>query len=669
MGVRLVVYDLQSQLNEAKYTGTHNHDEMIHRDWADQHPIYAITGLQEVLNTIEDNITYILELLDRKEKEIKLYSVNYTDNEILKVNDRIDNLNIIKDVIDTDTIDLTYDDTNKTLKADTRIYQDPDKKNALISTKDGLFVPQLETEDTKTITWDTLFYGERLKDIYDFGLRFSHNNTSQYIKIVSADEANSWTWDDDKQTITSPLNTNTYIGILSKDYYDYYKHTVRLSSTADDNDIIGAVVAEYEDWQDNPHTLSLLIQPGGNTYLNFRAALVYNYRLPNQAIIQSYNLNDSNKNWDQYTNGITLYITKQNNIITASITAFDYENNIDTINAADTIPFEYTFNIDLNNYSWGSYFLGKVRYGYSACSQPDCCFDHIYFYGGDVRSSNKVSSSVKLDTSEQNAIKVTEEGLFTQRFNISNQAHNALQKFEDGYYVATSTLALSEQEDNGLIEDSPDHYYVRKSTNYLNVNQEDHNLIVGDFIYFSPETFKYQKALAIDDLHINIVGMVSKIIDKDNFEYVCDGFVKTDMFDEKHDFAQGMPVYISDKEAGKVVQEQPNISKTVGYPINNQGIIVRIERGIQYNQEASIGDFKTSANDYNIRSDGFIKIADNIDYKLSLTQRLTNSLSEDFRSKYIEINESEMIMRFKNIDKLYYQENVPEGLNLFIKAF
>ena len=128
-------------------------------------------------------------------------------------------------------------------------------------------------------------------------------------------------------------------------------------------------------------------------------------------------------------------------------------------------------------------------------------------------------------------------------------------------------------------------------------------------------------------------------------------------------------MYISDTEPGHVVQEQPDISKTVGYPIENIGLIISIERGIQYNQEASIGDFKTSANTYNVRSDGFIRVVEDVDYKQTLIERLLNALDDTFKSTYMVFNDTEQTVRFINTNNLYLINQVPKGLNLFIKAF
>jgi hypothetical protein len=130
-----------------------------------------------------------------------------------------------------------------------------------------------------------------------------------------------------------------------------------------------------------------------------------------------------------------------------------------------------------------------------------------------------------------------------------------------------------------------------------------------------------------------------------------------------------MPIYISDVNAGKVTQEQPNISKAVGYPVENRGIIISIERGIQYNMESSIGDFKNSANTYNVRSDGFIRVVEDVDYKQSVVERLLSVLSDEFKQEYLIFDDVNKTIRFTNIEVLYLNHSVPEGFYLFVKAF
>ena len=667
MGVRLVIHNFE--IDELDYTGTHNHDDLLHRDWVDQHPIYAITGLQEILNTIEANIVNVIKLIQTNDENIHQELNNYATNERVtdidtQINARIDALNVLDNPLNTDSVLLTYDSDNNSLKADVIVYNDPNDTNALILSQEGLYVPKMVTKDTDTITWDSVSPGETLHELFTSGLRFSHNGTTN--NLYYPDEANAWYWDDELYSFVQPLNTTSYTGFVTHNVYDAYEWTVRLNSPDTDTDVNGVVIGFVFDDNGYPHTLSALIQRGID-FGSYKFALYYDYCLPNQTFIGNYNLINSNDGWSG--NNITLYITKAQNLVRVSATAWNYNNTLTSLEGAESMPFEYTYNIDLDNYSFGHFFSGKVRYGYSNQSQPDSYYDHAFFYSRDKHSADVILANVKVQETEHNAIEVNENGLFVKEFIIADDPNNAISHREDGYFVKATAMNIANQRLNGLEQPSLGEYYVHKSHSFVTVTQSSHGFIVGDFIYYDNRTNKYQKAIAKDDFDINIVGMVSYLYNADKFEYVCSGIVETNLFDETHGYVQGMPLYISDFEAGKVTQEQPDISKAVGYPIANIGLIISIERGIQYNQEDKIGDFKTSANNYNIRSDGFIRIAENVEYKLSIVNRLLEYVDVSFIQQYITTNDATNTLRFINTSQLYTLHNVPTGLNLFIKAF
>lgn len=668
MGVRLVVHNFI--YDEMDYTGTHNHDDLIHRDWVDQHPIYAITGLQEVLNTIETELFDISRLLLQKEAELKQYSDTGISNESQVINQRIDGLSVVDNIEDTDGIDLDYDNDTKTLKADLKRYDDPGNTNALSITHNGIYVPKFVNQNTKSITWDTHNFEESLSDIFENGLRFSHQDTNAYNNLFNATEANAWEWDATLNTIKQPMAANSYNGIISNNYYDNYRHSVRIISDGANNNANGIVLGFIFDEHDHPHTLSAMVQRDDDIYLSYRFAIIYNFQLPDQELVDSYNLLNFTGDWTVAPNGISLYATKNGNLVSVSATRWNYANNSTDLTEAASMPFEATLNINLDNYSWGHYFTDKVRYGYSNLLQEDSYFDHVFFESLNQTSPNIYSCDVNLDEDETNNLEIRDGGLFSKKFLISQAEENALSEKEDGYYVQKFTMAVSEQRLNGL-ERSGDEYYVHKSHSYVTVEQDNHGFSIGEFIYFDTRTDIYQKALAKDDFDINIVGMVSYIYDENKFEYICSGFVETDLFSNINGFVQGIPLYISDTTPGAVTQNQPNISKAVGYPVENIGLIISIERGIQYSQEAQIGDFKKSANDYNIRSDGFIKVKDHIQYKLNLMQKLLLNLSDEFKQKYVITDEETNVFEFQNTNELYVINNIAseDNINLFIKAF
>lgn len=664
MGVRLIRYSRTSG-SKGVSASANDHDALINRDLLNQHPIYAIIGLQEVLNILEDSIADTNRLL----LELEANVMTKYDTQISIINNNIDDINIIIDGIlaviptlntienieDTKGIDLDYNSTTKTLKADVVIYQDKNDTNNLQLLAEGLYVPKVITEDTDTIALTIISNGETLKDIYDNGIRFSHNKNS-WNNVYNASEVNAWYWDDAKQSFVQPNNTTYFTGFVTSDFYDYYTHQTTIKSTGADNDLNGLIIGFVFDENNNPHTLSVVVQRGSDFGSETRYALVYDYYLPDQQIIY-YKLpgNQGSGNWSDLTNGITIQATKYKNKISCMCSDW----NSTTLNPNSLME------IDLDDYSWGYLFKDKVRYGYCNQSQANTYFTNIDFLSDNTAANDIISANVRVSQSVNNAIKIYSDGIYSEAFLISTSQHNALTKDANGYYV--EAFKISAQADN-VLQKLNDGYYVRDTYNYKTVNQNAHNFTVGQFIYYHPNN-AYQLASAIDSYDSNIVGMVTKVIDADNFEYMWGGFFPTTLFNEANGYTQGMPIYISDTIPGGVTQSQPDISKSVGYPVENKGLIISIERGIQYNQEATIGDFKRSANNYNIRSDGFIKVEEGINYKLSIVLKLLDVLTDDFKDTYIDINDDTGSIKFKNTQELKTANGITTGFNLYIKAF
>lgn len=658
MGVRLVQYNRNN--NNGDGSLNRDHDELINRDLLNQHPIYAITGLQEVLNILEDSTQETNTRLNQEVERINsdIESINKTNENIINI---VNNLNVIKDVKDTYSVDMSYDTTTQILKADVKVYEDTkNDSNAIQVLADGLYVPKTLTEDSNTVTWSVKSLGESLDEIFNNGIRFSHNKNS-WSNVNNASEANAWYWDNSLQSFVQPNNTGTFTGFVTQNFYDYYTHTVTLRSTNTDSDDNGVVIGFVFDENGYPHTLSAICCRRGTNVTDW--ALVYDYMLPDQQILfkagngtgGTIPSGSGSSGWNNYSNGITITVTKNKNLITATCSNW----NSTTLNENTKI------SIDLNNYSWGYLFQGPVRYGYCNHSQASSFFQNIDFVSLNQASANLLIASVKISKETGNAIVEKDDGIYAPAFVVSTDDNNALVKKSNGYYV--EGLQISKETDNCLKKLS-DGLYVRDQSNIKTVVQANHGFIVGDFIYYHPMN-KYQLAAAIDDYDSNIVGMVTKIIDTNTFEYMWSGFYATDIFSSSNGYTQGMPLYISDINPGKVTQVQPDISKAVGYPVENIGLIISIERGIQYNQEASIGDFKTSANTYNVRSDGFIKVIENVDYKQSLIQKLIDSLDDEFKTSYMVFDNINNTVQFINTDNLILSNKVPEGLNLFIKAF
>lgn len=668
MGVRLVRYN-RANSGTGGALDFSDHDELINRDMMNQHPIYAIIGLQEVLNILEDAIQEANQTILLKETEINAninnvvvninQDIEAINNLLESTSNTINNLNIIDTVIDSNTIDLTYDATAKSLKADVKLRSDIEYFNLIRTFNTGLYVPKTNPIDTPSIIWNRESNGKTMQDFFNTCKKFCHVTTSGSVDMATTGYINSWSYSSNAFNIVT--STSNYLtGILSFDFYDFYTHTIRLWSTAKNYQRAnGVMIGHVLDELGKPHTLSVIISRGIPSFLY---AIVYNYNLPGETIVKQGTLldgtlpaNASGYDWHMYyTVGITAKVTKKANLITTTVSDW----NSYTINEATKL------SIDLNDYDWGHWFIGPVRYGYCSHGTPESHFSDVNFTFDNLALSTLLAQ-INLSKDITNGLSIKADGLYSETIKVSAQTKNALIKNTDGYYVEKTEVSF--QPDNSLKKLS-DGLYVRDTSNTKTVTKAAHGFIEGDFIFYHPIT-GYAKASALDDYNSNIVGMVSKVIDVNNFEYKWAGFHATTLFSNTNGYAQGMPLYISDIDPGKTVQNQPDISKTVGYPVEDMGIIISIERGIQYNQEAAIGDFKQSPNTYNVRSDGFIKVSEGVLYKQTLIDRLLQTLDIVFKDKYIIFNDSDQTIEFKNTEELYIANNVLDGFNLFIKAF
>lgn len=364
MGVRLVKYGVING------TGTYNHDELYNRDLPDQHPISAITGLEDRLKQIDINIK---------------------------------NASGIENITNTNSLTLEYDKTTRTLTGNVNIFKSED--NALVVKTSGLYVDKyldVELEDTKSIHLTMEGKGETLKTMYDSGTRFAHNGS--WNNIANTSEANAWYYDSTLQSFVQPQNTSTFTGFISTVKYRTYTHRATLKSTDSDNDCIGLVIAYALDDSGNPHTLSLVVNKGGESHVgNYYYALIYDKSLPDeQVLFKKGNKtngtipgNHTTSGWN--SNTITLEVNKAGSTITCAASNY----------GTTTINQNTLIEIDLDDYSWGYLFRGKAQYGYCAQSQPKSYYQNIYFSGkGPLKAEAIISKQ------DNNMLEILNDGLY-----------------------------------------------------------------------------------------------------------------------------------------------------------------------------------------------------------------------------------------------------------------
>lgn len=588
MGVRLVKYGIING------TGTYNHDELNNRDLPDQHPISSITGL-------EDRI-----------KEVEVL---------------IGESSVIDQTIDTPSISLIYDKDLKSLAGNVKVFNSED--NALVEKTSGLYVDKyldIETQDTESVHLTVEGKGETLKTMYDTGARFSHNGT--WTNIAVASEANAWYYDATLQSFVQPQNTGSYTGFVSTVKYRTYTHRATLKSTDSDNDGIGVIVAYAIDESGKPHTLSLVINKGGESHVgSYYYALIYDKDLPDQQILFTKGNktggtvpgNHSTSGWSGST--ITVEVNKAG----ASITCAASNYNSTTIN------YNTLIEINLDDYSWGSLFRSKVQYGYCAQSQPKSFFQNIYFTGKGPLKANVI---------------------------LSKEEDNILQIRDDGVYLSGENFS------SGMSQ--------------IKVMQTAHGFVVGDALYNTMTGYK--KGLANESTMVEIVGVVAQVTDANNFKLCTGGFLETARFDS---YINGTVLFLSETVLGDIISAEPTkVSKQIAIK-TEKGIVVNIQKDFvivkdedinvndsMLNIDDHIGDFKYSNDTVEIRKDGYILFKENIEYEISKVKELLAVASEEFKNNYVIVRET--TISFINTDAILHQisyNGATSTANLYIKAF
>lgn len=481
MGVRLVKYGVN--------TGVYNHDELLNKDLPDQHPISAITGLEEKLNEI----------------------------------------NSIENVENTKTLTLVYDETTKTLSGDVNVFSSED--NAIQVKATGLFVDkylEIETADTDTIHLYMEGLGETLETMYNGGNVFSHNGGTT--NIANTTEANAWYFDTALDSFVQPRNTTTFTGFVSSIQYRTYTHRATLRSSASDNDANGLVIAYVKDENGYPHTLSCIINKGGESHAgSFYYALVYNRDLAGQQIIKTGTMSNGHTTGGWSGSYITMEVSKAGSTVECSISDW---NSLD-------INLSTIMTIDLNDYSWGYLFKGRVQYGYCNQSQPNSYFTDIYFNG-----KGPLKAEVILSPDNGNALEIRDNGLYCSGGGSGGSSNS----------------------------------------NVLTISQAAHGLNVGNAVYLKSDS-SYAKAFGEDTERIEVVGVVTEVTDANSFIITVSGEFQTDIYDS---YPDGTVLYLSDNssEEGLLTDRPTNYIKPIGIKIST-GILINIQRANMYNLDGA----------------------------------------------------------------------------------
>ena len=215
-------------------------------------------------------------------------------------------------------------------------------------------------------------------DVFNKWKKFSHRNATN---DAIPSEMTAWTYDSGTDTITQPLNTESYVGFISPKSYSSYDVTVRCYSTGADDDSIGLVAAFAKDSNGLEHTLSFIRSPGG-TSAKWVAILDYNqFALTGTSYGQKILVNNSaasttpastaNWNTESIGTGTVINMVRNGNVITAKCSQFN----------SSTLDDSTLITIDLDALSEANptlnLFKGASPWGYSNFSQPNSKYENI----------------------------------------------------------------------------------------------------------------------------------------------------------------------------------------------------------------------------------------------------------------------------------------------------
>lgn len=338
-------------------------------------------------------------IIETPEKYIELHRNSY-ELETIKVS--INDVELTQDAYKLVNHLLIFN--NYLIKGDvvTITYMMPNSFYAKIDRENNLTTLYIYTDQKRKalpLSYDevTEIKGLTLLQMYKKGKRFSCNPSSTSMNVDKTEE-DAWTYDKDKSTFITSVNSSNFNGFVSDDIHVAgYTHEATIKSDNADDDLNGLIVGyEYDD-AGEPHTLSFVVTRGGLGLIGY--SLVYDFNRATQKILKSYSCSQSidpsfntPKNWNEFENGIRLRVEKYNNKVTCKASMWN-----DTTVWNDNTLIE--FDLDSDNDT--KIFSKEVYYGYCNYSQAESYYQDIDFQAFTIETIQK-KYKVYFETSTRN---------------------------------------------------------------------------------------------------------------------------------------------------------------------------------------------------------------------------------------------------------------------------
>lgn len=210
---------------------------------------------------------------------------------------------------------------------------------------------------------------ENFGDIFNYWTRISRGGAS-YSDAYLPSELNGWQYNASTDRIACTINSAWLVGFISPDKFDSYVLDVQLSSTANDDDFIGVIIAHARDpVTGNTHTLAAMRGANGSPPITVYKDYVLTAPRPYMKAYKWDGLNFPDGtvatpgklggNWNIAPLGCRLRVTRKGDIITVETGQFG------TTTLFDPAKIEF----DLSTDPQLEVFRGPQSYGYCAQSQ------------------------------------------------------------------------------------------------------------------------------------------------------------------------------------------------------------------------------------------------------------------------------------------------------------
>ena len=228
-------------------------------------------------------------------------------------------------------------------------------------------------------------YIESFETVFDEWLRISHSGDT-YPAVP--EELTEWSYDPTEDTISSTINSTTLIGFISPDRHEDYIFDVIVSSTANDDDLIGICLGFVEEGG-RQYTFTASRSAGGISGGDDTDATLflieYNRGQSDQKDIASTNgglmwgdgvidddrpkgfTSNTGNNWDKYPTGCRIRVERFGDIFTIKTSDL----------GSDILKESATVVIDIKDFPELEKFRGPIQFGYVCQSQANSTWDTL----------------------------------------------------------------------------------------------------------------------------------------------------------------------------------------------------------------------------------------------------------------------------------------------------